>query len=164
MAGRNNCAVIDTNLNTSALQSVTQCEAASDFSTDERGLGHTRQNSTNVSVTVHIASCVGITHCRGIYKPSDIRKQLHFLCEISHLAEPLSCSSSFATNTITIVLFIKHTFGAIILTHALQFVLIVHKCGGLPPVQLVPRISQRYSGRSVVLNTHLPLGWKPKFQ
>ena len=66
LAGINISAVIDINLNTSTLQSVTQCDPASVFSTDERVLGHRRQNSTHVSVTVNFTSRVGIAHCLGI--------------------------------------------------------------------------------------------------
>jgi len=44
LADRNNSSLIDTNLNTSTVQSVTQCEAASACGNDERGLGHRRQN------------------------------------------------------------------------------------------------------------------------
>ena len=55
LAGRNSSAVIDTNLNTST---VTQCELASACSTDEHGLGHRRQSSASVSVTVNITGCV----------------------------------------------------------------------------------------------------------
>jgi len=54
LCGRNNSAVmhvIETNPNTSALQSATQCWAANAVSTVERRLGHRRQSSANVSVT-----------------------------------------------------------------------------------------------------------------
>jgi hypothetical protein len=66
LAGRYNSAVIDTNLNTSTLQSAMQFEAASGYSTNEHILGHRRQKSAGVSVTVYITSCVGIAYCRGI--------------------------------------------------------------------------------------------------
>ena len=52
LCGRNYSAflhVVDTNLNTSELQCVTQCLAANAVSTDERRLGHRRPKSANMS-------------------------------------------------------------------------------------------------------------------
>ena len=62
LAGRNNSAETNTNLNTPTLQSEMHRTAARASSTDERRLGHRWQNSANVSVTVTIASCVGNAH------------------------------------------------------------------------------------------------------
>jgi len=58
--------VVDTNLNTSTLQCVTQWWAANAVSTDERRLGHRRQSSANVSVTGSITSFEGIGSCLAI--------------------------------------------------------------------------------------------------
>ena len=54
-----------TDLNFSTPHSVTQCKVTCGCSTDEHALGHCRQSSANVSVTVNITSCVCIAHCMG---------------------------------------------------------------------------------------------------